>query len=119
MGLFKRKLNQLGADSTPERRCQLNSSMQHPITNCNRNTSRGESICAAALNQNLTRICDLFELTPTNEINLVDYINDGCEAVLRRPIETTGLIEMWEFGQSGLRATFLEAIDRVLHRRET
>src|ERR1700686_4792317 len=46
--------------------------MQHPITNRSDNTSNRQSICATGLHQNLNRAFVLFELTPANEISLLD-----------------------------------------------
>src|SRR5450631_2713602 len=72
-----------------EKTCRFNWSMQHPITNCNYNTSRRESICKAALNQNLTRAFDLFDLTPADEISVADtymkVLRKCCVDPLRPP----------------------------------
>jgi hypothetical protein len=38
----------------------------------------------------------LFELTPANEISLVDYYFGDFEEVLHRPLETTPVIVMWD-----------------------
>src|ERR1700680_1964908 len=46
--------------------------MQDNITSCSYNISHRESIHATGLHQNLNRAFVLFELTPANEISLLD-----------------------------------------------
>jgi hypothetical protein len=48
----------------------------------------------------------LLESIPANGISLVDSYEKGVGQVLHRPIETTGVIGIWEFGQFGLRVMF-------------
>ena len=49
----------------------------------------------AVLNQNLSRAFDLFELKPANEISFLRLLREDVEQVLRRPIETTGILGKW------------------------
>src|ERR1700730_13780654 len=58
------------SEPSPDKRCQLNRSMQHLITTCSDSTSFEESIRTVVLNQNLNRAFVLFELMPGNEIGL-------------------------------------------------
>jgi hypothetical protein len=67
--------------------------MQHPITNCCRNTSRRESISTAALNQNLTRAFDLLELTPANEISIRGNKKKTLSKCCVDPLRPPGLSE--------------------------
>ena len=64
--------------------------MQHLITTCSDNTSFRESITTLVLNQNLNRAFVLFELTPANEISLLDpcerTLGKCCNDPLRRPL---------------------------------
>src|ERR1700686_1266425 len=64
--------------------------MQHPITNRSDNTSNRESICATGLHQNLNRAFVLFEVTPANEISLLDLyertLGKCCTDPLRPPV---------------------------------
>jgi hypothetical protein len=66
----KRGRSDEGTFPSPVKRCQLNRSMRHPISNCYCNASRRESICTAALNQNLDGAFDSFELRPADEISI-------------------------------------------------
>jgi hypothetical protein len=56
---------------SPEKPCQLNRSMQHPLTDRSNNTSRSGPACMAGLNQNLSRALVLFDLVPANETSLI------------------------------------------------
>jgi hypothetical protein len=73
----------------PEKSCQLNRSMQPPITIWFHNTSHRESIRMAVLNQNLNSAFDLFELKPANEISFLDSykktLSKCCVDPLRPP----------------------------------
>src|ERR1700693_369768 len=63
--------------------------MQHHITSRADNTSNRESICATGLHQNLNRAFVLSELTPANEISLLDpyerTLGKCCNDPLRPP----------------------------------
>src|ERR1700693_1490904 len=64
--------------------------MQHHITSRADNTSNRQSICATGLHQNLNRAFVLFELTPANEISLLDpyerTLGKCCVDPLRPPL---------------------------------
>jgi hypothetical protein len=49
----------------------------------------------AALNQNLNRAFDLLELNAGERNQLPSLLQEDFEQVLRRPIETAGIIGMW------------------------
>jgi hypothetical protein len=51
----------------------------------------------AALNQNLDRAFDLFELTPANEISFLHAYKKTLRKCCIDPIETTRLLGMWIF----------------------
>jgi len=87
--------------------CRFNRSLQLPITKCHCKTSRRESIRTAALNQNLTRVFDLFDLTPAEETSVADTY----KRVLRRccvdPLSPPGLSEC---GSTAIQPPSLDSI---------
>jgi hypothetical protein len=59
---------------SPGKSCRFNRSMQHHLIDRSGNTSLGESVCTAAVNQNLNRAFVLVDLVPANETSLIGLL---------------------------------------------
>src|ERR1700680_2937254 len=87
--------------------------MQDNITSCSDNTSNRQSICATGLHQNLNRAFVLFELTPANEISLLDpyerTLGKCCVDPLRAPVlSECGFLPRTRFGPDSNRTVYRE-----------